>query len=112
MSRISVIVLVLVAVVQSIAVARSLNAPREPGQGLTTPNKFFGSKTKAQAEAALEAKFGPPRSTRPHAKTYYNPKTKRSFNVHQEPGHQGGRPHVDVRKRGNVPERKFDLDDN
>jgi hypothetical protein len=84
-------------------------AARAGGKGLTSPKKYFGSKTKKQVEEALEKKFGPPKSTREHAKTYYNPKTKRSFNVHQEPGHQGGKPHVDIRRRGDYPERKFDL---
>ena len=77
--------------------------------GLVTPKRFFGSLTKAQAEAALELKYGPPKSTRSNGKTYYNPKTKRSFNVHEEPGHREGRPHIDVRRRGNHPELKFDL---
>jgi len=84
-------------------------ASRGGGKGLTSPKKYFGSKTKKQVEEALEKKFGPPKSTREHAKTYYNPQTKRSFNVHQEPGHQGGKPHVDIRRRGDYPERKFDL---
>ncbi len=79
------------------------------GKSLISPKKYFGGKTKKQVEAALEKKYGAPNSVRAHAKTYYNPKTKRSFNVHQEPGHRGGKPHVDIRRRGDYPERKFDL---
>jgi len=78
-------------------------------KGLTTPKKYFGSKSKPEVKEALEKKYGPPKSSREHADTYYNDKTKRSYNVHEEPGHNGGKPHVDIRRRGRFEERKYDL---
>jgi uncharacterized protein RhaS with RHS repeats len=78
-------------------------------KGLTPPTKFFKNNTKSQAKYSLEKKLGPPKSSRKHADTYYNEKTKRSFNVHEEGGHNNGKPHVDVRRRGGVKERKYDL---
>ena len=77
------------------------------GGELTTPGKYFGNKTREEIREILEKKFGPPKSTRPYGDTYYNPLTQRSFNVHQEPGHLEGKPHVDIRRRGNFPERKY-----
>lgn len=53
--------------------------------GLVTPGKYFGTKTPADAVAALRAKFGPPKSIRPGADTFYNPITRRSYNVHTDP---------------------------
>jgi RHS repeat-associated protein len=76
-------------------------------KGLTTPGKFFGDKTAKEASDALGSKFGPPKSSRPGADTFYNPKTGRSYNVHTDPAH--GPPHVDVRTRGPVPDRKIPL---
>ncbi len=80
-------------------------------RGLTTPKKFFGNKTKPEVKDALGKKFGPPKSSRDNADTYYNPKSKRSFNVHEEPGHNAGKPHVDIRRRGGYQEKKYDLKD-
>ena len=77
------------------------------GKGLTTPRKFFGDKTAEGARDALGAKFGPPRSSRPDADTFYNAKTGRSFNVHTDPAH--GPPHVDIRRRGPFPDRRVPL---
>ncbi len=83
-------------------------------KGLITPKKYFSGKSINQVTKALTKKFGPPRSDRSNAsiskiaQTFYNPKTKRSFNVHQEEGHQDGKPHVDVRIRDGS-EKKFDL---
>ena len=77
------------------------------GRGLTTPGKFFGDKTAEGAREALGKKFGPPRS-RPGADTFFNTKTKRSFNVHTDPAH--GPPHVDIRRRGPFPDRKVTLE--
>jgi len=77
------------------------------GDGLTTPGKFFGDKTPKEARDALGSKFGSPRSSRPGADTFYNPKTGRSYNVHTDPAH--GPPHVDIRTRGPVPDRKVPL---
>lgn len=74
------------------------------GSGLTTPGKFFGSRSAQQARDALRSKLGPPRISRPMAETYYNPRTGRSYNVHTDPKH--GPPHVDIRTRGAVLERK------
>jgi RHS repeat-associated protein len=90
--------------------AKSLKSIRT-GHGLTTPSRYFGSMSKSEAELTLQQKYGPPRSIRPDAKTYYNPQTGRSYNVHQAPGHQGGKPHVDIRNRGTAKERKFPLKD-
>jgi hypothetical protein len=79
--------------------------------GLTTPRKYFGSRTKRQAEISLKKKYGAPRSHRKDARTYYNPKTLRSFNVHQAQSHNGGKPHVDVRRRGKrYRDRKYNLE--
>ena len=80
------------------------NLARESGKGLVTPRKFFGNKTASEAREILGKKFGPPRSSRPGADTFYNPKTGRSFNVHTDPAH--GPPHVDIRRRGPYPDRK------
>ena len=80
-------------------------------KGLTTPKKYFGNKTKPEVKKALENKYGSPKSSRKNADTYYNPKSKRSFNVHEESGHNAGKPHVDIRRRGGYPERKYDLKD-
>lgn len=80
---------------------------KAPNKGLVTPKRYFESKTRSQVETALENKYGSPRSVRPEGMTYYNPKSGRSFNVHEEAGHMGGKPHVDIRRRGNAPERKY-----
>ena len=34
---------------------------------------------------------------------------KRSYNVHEEPRHNDGKPHVDIRRRGGYEERNYDL---
>jgi RHS repeat-associated protein len=86
---------------------RGGKAARGGGKGLTTPGKFFGGKTAKDAGEALGKKFGPPRSSRPGADTFYNPKSGRSYNVHTDPAH--GPPHVDIRTRGPVPDRKVPL---
>jgi len=78
-------------------------------KALTTPDKYFVSKTKQEVIEAFERKYGPPKSSRENADTYYNGKTKRSFNVHEEAEHNGGKPHVDIRRRGGYKERKYDL---
>ena len=89
----------------------------EPAQGLISPKQYFSRMTREEAKRAFEKKFGPARSSRPDADTYYNPKTGRSFNVHQAPGHQDGKPHVDIRHRGkdskgvDFKERKYLLHD-
>jgi hypothetical protein len=79
------------------------------GKGLTTPRKYFGGKTAEEATEALSKKFGAPKSVRDGAKTFYNPKTQRSFNIHTDPAH--GSPHVDIRRRGGYPERKYLLEE-
>jgi len=71
-------------------------------KGLTTPTKLFGSLNKFQASDLLSAKFGAPRNslaTQAFQKSFFNLKTGRSFNVHQQFGHKGGKPHVDIKKR-------------
>ena len=82
---------------------------RKPEPGLTAPRTFFGNKTKSEVKAVLEAKYGPPKSSRLGADTYYDARGKRSYNVHEEAGHNDGKPHVDIRRRGGYPERKYDL---
>jgi uncharacterized protein RhaS with RHS repeats len=77
------------------------------GKGLTTPSTYFGSKSAQEVSAAMMEKLGPPRSLREGAETFYNPKTQRSFNIHTDPAH--GPPHVDIRRRGGYPERKYPL---
>ena len=80
---------------------------------LVTPNRYFSRKSKAQVERAMESKFGPPRSIRPTAKTFRNERTKTSYNVHHDPAHMGGKPHVDVRNRHRKPriDKQFTLKD-
>ncbi|MCH9636312.1 MAG: hypothetical protein S4CHLAM81_15430 [Chlamydiales bacterium] len=77
--------------------------------GLIAPKQYFASKSIEELGCILRKKFGPPKSTRKFAETYYNPRTRRSFNLHKEPGHNYGRPHVDVRRRGGYSEKKYDL---
>jgi hypothetical protein len=74
-------------------------------RGLTTPGRFFRERTTQQARDALGTKFGPPRSSRPGADTFYNPRTQRSYNVHTDPAH--GSPHVDIRRRGPYADRQY-----
>ena len=76
-------------------------------KGLTTPGRFFGNKTAKEASDSLGEKFGAPKSSRPGADTFYNPKAGRSYNVHTDPAH--GPPHVDIRTRGPIPDRKIQL---
>lgn len=76
-------------------------------KGLTTPGRFFGNKTATEASDSLGEKFGAPKSSRPGADTFYNPKAGRSYNVHTDPAH--GPDHVDIRTRGPVPDRKIPL---
>ena len=78
-------------------------------KGLSAPKKYFSSKTKLEIKKKFKKKYGQPKSSRKNADTYYNKKSKRSFNVHEEPGHHGGKPHVDIRRRGGYRERKYDL---
>jgi hypothetical protein len=89
----------------------SATSALQVAKGLTTPSKYFGSKTKEEVTEALTNRFGAPRSTREGAETFYNERTKRSFNVHHEKGHMDGKPHVDVRRRGDYEERKYMLKD-
>ena len=58
-------------------------------------------------EAIFTAKFGPPRPGSPGGKSFFNPTTKRTFHLHQQEGHFGGKSHVDIRRRGPYPERKY-----
>ena len=83
-----------------------LNAIPGP-KGLKTPGKYFGGRTADEVIEALTRKYGSPRSVRPGAQTFYNPRTGRSFNVHTDPAH--GAPHVDIRRRGGYPERSSPL---
>lgn len=69
-------------------------------KGLITPEKFFGGLTHKQAEKVLMRKFGSPRGGGSSNKSFFNSKTKRTYNLHQDPLHRGGKPHIDIRKRG------------
>ena len=86
-----------------------LLSAKSGAKGLTTPGKYFGNKTAQEASEALTNKLGSPRSVREGAETFYNPKTKRSFNVHTDPAH--GPSHVDIRSLGNSPVRQYPLAD-
>ncbi len=68
-------------------------------KGLTTPKKYFNNKTYKEAEEAFTKKFGEPRGGGKYNKSFYNKKTKRTYNLHQDPKHRGGKPHIDIRKR-------------
>ena len=68
-------------------------------KGLITPIKFFSRISKANLEKLLTRKFGTPKSIRKFEKTWYNQKTCISYNLHHEPGHQGDKPHVDIKAR-------------
>lgn len=70
------------------------------GKGLTTPKRHFENKTYKEAEKALNKKFGPPKGSGKFNKSFFNERTKRTFNLHQDPAHRGGKPHIDIRKRG------------
>jgi RHS repeat-associated protein len=76
------------------------NAASSASRGLTTPNKYFSNKTYAQIEEALTSKFGPPLGQGPYNKSFYDPRSKRTFNLHHDPSHRRGLPHIDIRKRG------------
>jgi len=89
------------------AVKTVSNVLRPDLKGLTTPKKYFGNKTAQEASEALTKNYGLPKNVREGAETFYNPKTERSFNVHTDPAH--GPPHVDIRRRGGFPERKYPL---
>jgi RHS repeat-associated protein len=65
-----------------------------------TPKQYFSSKTYQEVETILLGKFGSPRGGGTYNKSFFNPKTGRTFNLHHDPSHRGGRPHVDIRKRG------------
>ena len=43
--------------------------------------------------------------------TSFNQKTGRTFHLHQQDGHMGGKPHIDIRRRGPYQERKYLLKD-
>jgi len=51
-------------------------------------------------EKALTDKFGSPKGGGKYNKSFYNEKTKRTFNLHKDPTHRGGKGHIDIRKRG------------
>lgn len=93
----------------AIAGANSLHAALSPSvsKGLTTPNMFFKGKTRTTANNALKSKYGNPRYSTQYKDAYYNPVTRRSFNVHSQPSH--GPTHVDIVQRGNSHIRKVPL---
>ena len=68
------------------------------GKGLMTPGKFFGSVSQKQAQKLLATKYGQPVFKNQFKKSFYNNRTRRSFTIHNEPGH--GLPHVDINTRG------------
>jgi hypothetical protein len=51
-------------------------------------------------EIIFTNKFGQPKGGGFNNKSFFNPKTKRTFNLHCDPLHRGGKPHIDIRKRG------------
>ena len=65
-----------------------------------TPENFFGNKTYSEMKALLTKKFGPPRGVGPYNESFYNSRTGRTYNLHQDPLHRKGKPHIDIRKRG------------
>ncbi len=68
--------------------------------GLISPTSFFGNLTYKQAGKLLTKKFGVPRGSGPYNRAFFDPRTKRTFNLHRDPAHRGGMPHVDIRRRG------------
>ncbi len=72
-----------------------------------TPKNFFKQKTYSEMEILLRNKFGAPKPGAPGGKSFYNPSTKRTFHLHLQKGHFDGKPHIDIRRRGRYPERKF-----
>lgn len=82
----------------------------QSNKGLTTsatatptflsPQRYFASKTYPEMEAMLRKKFGDPRGGGLYNRSFYNPNTGRTFNLHWDPKHRNGKPHVDIRKRG------------
>lgn len=61
---------------------------------------YFGSKTFTEMELILTKKFGAPKGVGNYNKSFFNSRTRRTFNLHHDPTHRGGRPHIDIRKRG------------
>lgn len=51
-------------------------------------------------ETLLTEKFGPPRGIGQYNKSFYNSRTGRTYNLHHDPFHREGKPHIDIRKRG------------
>ena len=69
------------------------------GKGLITPKKYFSGKTYQEAEEALTKKFGEPRGGGKFNKSFFNARSRRTYNLHQDPLHRGGKAHIDIRKR-------------
>ena len=78
-------------------------------KGLTTPVKYFRSKTKREVVSALTEKYGLPTHTPPYKKVWFDKETGRSFVIHKEPDHHEGRPHVDITIRGSRRKRTIYL---
>jgi RHS repeat-associated protein len=76
-------------------------------KALVGPGGYFGKKTAKELSAIMTAKYGPARSLREGAETFFNPRTGRSFNIHTDPAH--GPAHVDIRRRGIFGERKYPI---
>ena len=68
-----------------------------------TPKKYFLSHSYREMEMLLIQKFGPPKGAGPYNKSFFNSRTKRTFNLHKDPMHHAGKAHVDIRKRGLSP---------
>jgi RHS repeat-associated protein len=71
------------------------------------PERFFSSKTFSEVEKLFKEKFGSPRPGAPGGMSFFNPRTGRTFHLHQQEGHMNGKPHVDIRRRGPHEERKY-----
>lgn len=84
-----------------------LQAAKTISNGNITPVNFFKSKTYAEIQELFIKKYGPPRGVGPYNKSFYNPETQRTFNLHMDPLHHDGKPHVDIRRRG-LPSDYYD----
>jgi len=89
----------------------SRNSSSKTGSLNLTPSNYFETKTYAEMEKLLTMKFKSPRPGAPGGKSFFNPRSGRTFHLHQHPGHMRGKPHVDIRRRGPYLERKYLLKD-
>ena len=86
--------------IRSVPRSTTLIKPDIVGENGITPRNFFGNKTHSEVKSLLSHKFGQPRGRGMYNESYFNPRTGRTYNLHWDPNHRGGLPHVDIRKRG------------